>query len=323
VKRDNVNYLMAGAFVLVSLGGLLWVMLKLTGRSGATDQYIAHYERVGGVRLGSPVFFEGYRVGQVEAITPLHTGSQTRFELKLGIERGWPIPLDSRAQLASSGLLADVFIGISEGRSAAILKPGSEIKSEEGADLFAAVGSLAREVQNLSSQKLAPLVDLLSSRIDALTTDLKDQAPLMIRDARSILETLKKTSDSMDQVLSPDNRRHIDQFLANIDASSKNTRDLTAELAAARGNIRSLLEQLDGMAKENRPHIKQLVRDLRLSMETLSSRIDSVTHHLEAASRNVNEFSQEIRRQPNLLIFTPPKDETRANKAAAKEAQRK
>jgi len=322
VKRDNVNYLMAGGFVLLALVALFFVMIKLTGRSGASDTYTTFYERVSGVRIGSPVFFEGYRVGQVEQITPIHTGNQTRFKITLGVERGWPIPADSTAQLASSGLLADVFIGISEGKAPVSLKPGAEIRSEEGADLFAAVGSLAREVQNLSSQKLAPLVDLLASRIDSLTLDLKDQAPAMIRDVREILATLKSTSTSLDQVLSADNRAQIDQFLLNMNQTSANTRALTGDLADARGNLKNLIEQLDGMATENRPHIKGLVKDLRLSMEVLSSRIDSVTYHLEAASRNVNEFSQEIRRQPNLLIFTPPKDETKADKADARESDR-
>jgi phospholipid/cholesterol/gamma-HCH transport system substrate-binding protein len=323
VKRDNVNYLLAGAFVLAALGALFWVMLKLTGRSGATDAYVTYYERVGGVRVGSPVFFEGFRVGQVEAIEPLHQGSQTRFKLSLGVERGWPIPSDSRATLASSGLLADVFIGISEGTATTVLKPGAEIPSEEGADLFAAVGSLAREVQNLSSQKLSPLVDLLSTRIDALTADLSTEAPAIIRDTREILTKLKSSATSMDTLLSADNRGQVEQFLRNMNQTSENTKALTDDLAAARGNLRSLIAELDGAAKENRPHVRQLVRDLRLSMEALSSRIDSVTYHLEAASRNVNEFSQEIRRQPNLLIFTPPKDETKADAAAAKETERK
>lgn len=323
MKRDNVNYLMAGGFVLLALVALFWVMLKLTGRSGATDNYQTYYERVGGLRVGSPVFYEGYRVGQVEAIKPVHQGSQTRFALTLGIEKGWPIPSDSSAQLASSGLLADVFIGISEGKQPTLLKPGSEIKSEEGADLFAAVGSLAREVESLSSQKLAPLVDLLATRIDALTVDLKDQAPQFIRDTRDILNNLKSATDSMDKALSTENRAQLAEFLVNMNQSSANARALTGDLAEARGSLKSLIEQLDGMAQENRPHIKSLVKDLRLSMEALSGRIDSVTYHLEAASRNVNEFSQEIRRQPNLLIFTPPKDETKADRAAAKEAERK
>ena len=41
---------------------------------------------------------------------------------------------------------------------------------------------------------------------------------------------------------------------------------------------------------------------------TIARRIDSITRHLESSSRNMDEFTREIRRNPSRLIYTPPED---------------
>ena len=43
-------------------------------------------------------------------------------------------------------------------------------------------------------------------------------------------------------------------------------------------------------------------------LEALSARMDVITHHLESSSRNLDEFSREIRSHPNRLIIAPKAD---------------
>ena len=44
-------------------------------------------------------------------------------------------------------------------------------------------------------------------------------------------------------------------------------------------------------------------------LKTGAQRIEAITHHLESSSRNFDEFTREIRRNPNRLLFTAPADE--------------
>ena len=41
---------------------------------------------------------------------------------------------------------------------------------------------------------------------------------------------------------------------------------------------------------------------MRYTMETIAERIDSVTYNLEGTSRNLYEFSRQIRINPGLLL---------------------
>ena len=56
------------------------------------------------------------------------------------------------------------------------------------------------------------------------------------------------------------------------------------------------------------------VVDLRYTLSTVAQRIDAMTYNMEGASRNMYEFSRQIRLNPGLLLGgTPPTDEARVN----------
>ena len=67
----------------------------------------ASYRNVTGLTYGAPVFYEGFRIGQVESIEPERREGKTHYKVELSVRRDWPIPVDSVAALASSGLLAE------------------------------------------------------------------------------------------------------------------------------------------------------------------------------------------------------------------------
>ena len=116
MKRENVNYFLTGLVALGSLALLLGTLFVITGSSGPTDDYVVRYRNVAGLAFGTPVFYQGYRIGQVESISPEREVEETRFRVDFSVQDGWQIPKDSEAQLMSSGLLSDVFISIREAK---------------------------------------------------------------------------------------------------------------------------------------------------------------------------------------------------------------
>lgn len=301
MKRDNVNYVMVGLVVLVALAALLVTLALITGRTGAAVEYHTYYDNVTGLSPGAPIFYEGYRVGQVSEIEP-ERGQRTRYRVELAVRKDWPIPNDSVARLVSSGLLADVSIGIREGVSTSMLEPGSEIASAGAADIFMAMNDLAGELTLLTRERLRPLVDTLSLRLDSISNTLDESMPALVEDTRTLLASLNRSANALEQTLGPENRQAIGATLDNV-------REVTAELKLTRERADALLLSLDGAVDENRPEIRRAITDLGHTVGAIAQRIEAITHHLESSSRNLDEFSREIRRNPNRLLFTPPPDE--------------
>jgi phospholipid/cholesterol/gamma-HCH transport system substrate-binding protein len=301
MKRDSINYILVGTAVLVAFGLLLATLLAITGRGGASTTYHVYYDNVTGLGEGSPVFYEGYRIGQVDGIVP-ERGAQTRYRVELAIQSDWPIPDDSVAQLQSSGLLADMSVGIREGESRAMLAPGSEIKGIAGGDVFAAMNDLAGELTVLSRDRIRPLVETMATRLDSISSTIDSNLPALVADTRQLMERLNEAAEGVNGLVDKPNRDAIA-------ASLQDVRTVAAELKKTQARADALLTTLNDTVDENRPQLRQTVLDLEQTVGAIAQRIDAITHHLESSSRNIDEFAREIRRNPNRLLFTPKADE--------------
>ncbi len=302
MRRESVNYTLVGLVVIGALGLLIASLFAITGRGGASSDYLVRYRNVTGLSYGAPVFYEGFRIGQVEGIEPERKDGKTTYRVKMELRRDWPIPDDSVARLASSGLLADVSIAIREGASKKVLPPGAEMKGEESADVFAALNELAGEVTTLTRTKITPLIEGLSTRVDSITATVDTQTPLLFDEAQTLLKRLNEAAVSVQEVLGPENRENVAAVLENI-------RGVTDNLEKTRAQLDSLIANLDGIAAENRPVVRDAVRDLSQITSALARRIDSIANNLDSSSRNFNEFTREVRKNPNRLLFTPEADD--------------
>ena len=301
MKRDNINYVLVGSAVVIAFGVLIAGLLAITGRGGSATEYHVYYDNITGVSFGAPVFYEGFRIGQVTGIAP-ERGASTRYRVELGVRSDWPIPDDSVAQLQSSGLLADVRIGIKEGSSTTMLVPGAEIRGLAGGDVFAAVNDLAAELNLLTRDRIRPLVEKLTTRVDSISGTLDENAPALMSDARALLERLNRAADGLNSLVDAPNRDAIASSLRDI-------KTVAAELKTTQAHTNTLLTSLNDAVNENRPDLRQAVVDMERSVGAIAQRIDSIAHHLESSSRNLDEFSREIRRNPNRLLFTPKADD--------------
>jgi len=301
VKRDSVNYVLVGVVVVAAFVVLLVALALITGRSGASSDYYTHYKNVTGLRFGAPVFYEGYRIGQVGSITPQRDANGTRYKVELSVRRDWAIPKDSLARLTSTGLLADVAIGISEGSSKEVAAPGSELQGRENADIFSAVNELAGQLSDLTRNEIAPLIKNLSQHVDSIASVIDKNTPELVEQSKVLLHRLNGVSDALADALKPENRAALSAILGNV-------KNVSHDLIATQDELGKTLQQIDSMLRENRPGIRDAVSDLRATLSALSARIDSITQHLAIASRNFDEFSHEIRKHPNALLMSPKAD---------------
>lgn len=301
MKRDNLNYVLVGALVLIAGLVLLVALAMITGRGGASTAYYTQYRNVTGLRYGAPVFYQGYRIGQVGRIAPARDQNGTHYRVELDVRRDWPIPKDSIAHLSATGLLADVAVAISEGKSTQMAAAGGTLAGAENADIFSAMNELAGQISQLTRTQISPLIENLSKRVDSITGAIDKGTPDLVRQSQQLLTRLNHVSDSLGDVLKPDNRAAISAILAN-------TREMTQQLRDTQQKLDEALGQLNGIVRENRPGVRDAVADLRAVLEALSARMDSISQHLETASRNFDEFSREVRKNPNRLLISPKAD---------------
>ncbi|ABC23707.1 MlaD family protein [Rhodospirillum rubrum] len=307
MTSSRVNSLIVGGFVLILLGGIIAAATILAGKTGSTDTYFTSYDNVTGIKYGTQVLYEGYRIGQVDEIIPEQRAEGTSFRLRLAVQKGWRIPEGSQTTIATSGLLSAVAINIRGGTAEASLTPGSEIPGGASGGMFAAINDLASEVGTLSRDGLEPLVAKLNAYVDTLGGSLADNLPAILGNARI-------TSEAIARDLPPIIAR-VDRFTARLDAevlSQKNIDGLgasignisafSAELNGLGRELRQTGQTLDGMVAGSAPLVDSSLRDLRYTLRALASSIDAITFNMEGASRDMKEFSRSLRQNPGVLL---------------------
>ena len=319
MKRENINYAVVGSFVLIVAASFFVFLYQITGSSGPTDKYYVTYNNVAGIKFGTPVSFEGYQIGQVEEIIPIRQDGKTNYRLVLSIKEDWPVPQDSVAKIIASGLLAAVTIDIEEGVSDILLEPESEIESREATNLFAAVNEVAEDIRSISKDGIKPLLDNLNNKINSISYEFTDLTKNTVRPmvekisiqidksdivnkVDKLINNLNQTSEILKKMINNRNQENLASFLDSMSDISANTDELVGNLDETRKTMDIVLENVGDMVETNSNKLDSSLTDLQKTLSVISTHIDAITHHLEGSSRNMHEFTRQIKENPGLLI---------------------
>ncbi len=326
MKHDHINYTVVGLFVLSMLIALLLMLLQLTGKGGDSDTYQVTYRQVTGLKFGTPVYYEGYHIGQVEEISPRQHMGSTRFRVEISLQQGWQIPEDSYATQVASGLLSAISIDILGGRSTTMLSPGDEIPGREATSLFASVNEVASEIKSLSDDAIRPLLLNINQRVDNISGQIEAFLPPFFNDLQALTKRMLSSANAIDSALKTENLAHIDKGLQDLAATAADFRLLASRLRDSQrnfdqviGNAKTLTSQANSVVKnvdrvvnasnqlieENRPDIRATTRELHRTLVQLSGKMDSILYNLDSASRNLKEFTRSIRDNPSSLLSSP------------------
>jgi phospholipid/cholesterol/gamma-HCH transport system substrate-binding protein len=321
MRRDTVNYLLVGIFMSVLGVAFMIVMYMVTGKSGPGDDYHLYFRNVSGLKFGTPVFYQGYHVGQIEDVTPEQQDG-TRYRVDITVTRKWKIPEDSFGQVETSGLLGRRVIDIKEGETRNYLQPGDMLPTREPADLFAAVNSVAQTFNEISAvakpfiERLDASISELASELTILTRDdirplvkKLDQSytdPELFSEIKRLVQQLNRSTELVQDLLNDQNRGNLASFLINMNGVSANLNNLISRIELTRVQMDVVLSELGGLAVDNREDIRESIEDLKKILEVTSASIESTVHHLEGSSRNVSEFTRQIRENPSLLLRASP-----------------
>ena len=332
MKRDTVNYVAVGAFVVTMGIAFVIFMFAVTGRTGTTENYIVYYENVAGLKFGTAVSYEGYRVGQIETITPESTESGMRYRIVVSIASGWKIPLDSVARVQSTGLISAVSIQISEGQDVRHLKPGDTIAGEDQADLFSVLSQAATDFRNLSEKGVMPVLDNLNRRVSELADEIvqfrrQDLTPFvsmmhervdqdLINEAVELLNHLDDSAQGLKALVDSGNQVRVRDFLEHIDDVAVNLNELIARIETTRLQMSGVLASLDALVAENRSEVKDTAKaagtsmdELETALKTINQHLGTILYNIEGSSRHMGEFARAIRDNPSRLIRNTPADE--------------
>ena len=318
MRPGKIAYFLVGLFVIVAVTGLVVVLAILTGSGSATERYHTRFANVAGLKFGTPVFFEGFQAGQIEGIAPVEDGTRTVFQVEVSVLAELQIPRDSSVDIVQPNLLSGRALSIVAGKSETLIPPDGEIPAGDPAGLAAlpnligAGDQLINDARILMDEATAAMAQVnyfvthdlgsIADRYEALPATLQDEAVSLAADLRATIANANTVIGRTDAFLSQSNADSLSQTLANVETLTTSLAESSADLAVIREDIKVITGQVRTMIADNKGDLEGTVVDLRYTMETIAERIDTLTYNLEGTSRNMYEFSRQIRLNPGLLL---------------------
>lgn len=134
MERTTLD-LWVGIFVVGGIAALVMLAMKVgnLGTYNMSESYQVHayFSNIGGLKAKASIKSAGVLVGRVTDIS-LDTG---RYEAKvtMSLDKRYQFPKDTFANILTSGLLGEQYIGLMPGGDEAMLKNGEELKQTQSA----------------------------------------------------------------------------------------------------------------------------------------------------------------------------------------------
>jgi len=134
MERTTLD-LWVGMFVVAGMAALVMLAMKVgnLGTYNVSESYQVHayFSNIGGLKAQASIRSAGVLVGRVTAIT-LDT---ERYEARvvMNLDNRYQFPKDTFANILTSGLLGEQYIGLMPGGDEEMLKNGEELKQTQSA----------------------------------------------------------------------------------------------------------------------------------------------------------------------------------------------
>jgi phospholipid/cholesterol/gamma-HCH transport system substrate-binding protein len=128
MKRSIMDFWL-GIFVVISIACIAFLSLKVAHITNFTNQnnytLYAEFANIGSLNPNAPVKISGFTIGRVSAIGLNPDSYQARVTMT--IDNAYKFSSDTSAQILTTGLLGEQYIGLQPGSDESWLKNGDTI----------------------------------------------------------------------------------------------------------------------------------------------------------------------------------------------------
>ena len=294
-RRGHRPELWAGALVLVGLGAILLALFTLTDASMFRGRYVVTTQvpDAGGIRKGDPVQMRGVNIGRVTGFNIQRDGVVVRLEL----EGEFSVPVDSRVELMSAGLLGGTVAEVVPGTSDQGVEDGGSLPGKSAVGAFEGVEALTgkaeaalSQVQQLVAPETVQHVARSTAELEALLKELSAAVVEQRAQLSALTKSLRRSAAGVESaVAGPELARAVKR----LEALSVRMDAVSASLQRSSGSLEVVL----GRIERGEGTLGRLSKD-----ETLYLSLNAAATQVAKAGREVGALSEDLRLHPERYV---------------------
>lgn len=302
--ETRANYALIGIFTLAIVAAAFGFVLWFAGSQSGTDRptyRIEFHGSVAGLSKGSPVLFNGIRVGDVQTVE-LSADAPDQAFATIQVAKTTPIRDDTRASLDVNLLSGVAQIALYGGRKDA--GPLSKRNADDPYPTITAdTGGLGSIIQ--TAKGTAEKANLLLDSINSIVTENRGSVSATLRNVETFSNTLGRNSPAIDQavadlgkILAGVDSKKLSQIVDNAQRFSDGLAASTPDYQSTLRNAASLTAKFDHAANRVDGVVKAVENFLGSAAgqegKSTFSAIRTAMDSFGRASENLNRRATEI-----------------------------
>ena len=304
IKREYTIALL----VLLGAGLLTFGVYFLKGIDIFEKPNVFHveYVDVSGINESTPVFYNGYKVGQVIRTDLVPETRRIRVSFQLSEER-LRLPRGTRVRIYSADLFSRA-LQLELGAGPDEHVPGDLLEGDSQMSLTDAVSEQMDPLKRKAEAMLASIDSVLSSLQLILNDTARRDIDASFASIRSTLEALDHSAQQIDDMLS-EKVSTIRNIIDNLARVTETLADQNGTLARIFANLDSVTTTLSNGDLDRTmadlsvasAQLKELMAGLEAGEGTAGKLLknDSLYHNLESASSELDLLLEDLRLNPN------------------------
>ncbi len=319
MSKDTYRRRRVGTAVMLVLMLILTAAVSVRFYHAETPVLRTRLASVAGLRPGAEVLISGFAVGRVTSILPMDL-SVRAFEITIRLDQNWQVPNDSTIALLQANPIDVMRLNIVPGLSPEAFKSGDRIPATPPPpSLLDSLGHLGPQI-TAAVEKLSAAADqtvtltaalnrMIGTPATATATTTGQGAGAKVATLNTILaETQTALTTTTGAIAGLQ-----DETAKTLQSARKNLEQLQTIGKRSDG----LIAQLSSLTADNSPDLRRMSRDSEFILHGLAQTITPLLDNLQNLTANLNDLAQQMRDNPNAVIFgRPPHEEPGQRRSA-------
>lgn len=315
MKISKIPTAKTGIFVIVCFALLVIALFAIGDKEklfSSTSQYYVKIKEISGLKTGAQVSMSGINVGSVKSISlPAKTGDSVIIELTIVEEAQKLIRKDSKAQIATDGLVGNKVVTITGGTTAsAVIAKGDTLIGEAPFDVGAVVNNVTSTINDASAllKETTELIKTMRTGEGSMAKLMND--PELYKALTAMIATTSKTIDAVN-VSAAGTLNSVKNLTDSLQGTVANLYDVTSQIRSGKGSIGKLLNDeglytkliaVTGKVELTMAELTDMIHKLSIAAGNGAEVTEALKHNFLVKSYfedrgywNTNEFERDIR----------------------------
>ena len=245
--------------IVVLVLGLLY--LQDISFNQASLRFTVMFDNVQGLNDGDKVNMLGKRIGKVSSAKIM--GNRIAVEVSIDQNFSFNIPIDSRIEVKSDGLMGSKFVSIEPGLNTnKSINDGDVVEGTRELDFTEITPGIMPITQDLA---------VFTRRLKAvLGENQKDDIRNTLSNVQSLTNELDSILHDIHTLIGDDDKKNIEEFFSNLNSASKNIENLSSD------KIVKIMDNIDDITSQNKNEIEQIIKNFSNSSKTLNDILNEI-----------------------------------------------